>query len=512
MHRRLERRKDFPGRPVGADAAEICVIESALDRLGVSRDSLLEVMLDIRDQRGSVSEAGLLYLADRLRLTVAEVYEVATAYPAVNYGSIEPYRTEADGCDDLVCALLRGGANSHDHAGRGVCRGRCDGVSRADSVRVFDEFRAAGGYSIVERLRQEPCLKDRILQDIGSGNAVGRAGTSFPVGHKWQKIIAASGEPVVIVNADEGELATFKDRYILESDPHGVLEAALVAALVIGARQLFVYLRDDYVHLHAVLRRAIDEVVASGLADGLQIDLRRSGGAYICGEETALIASLEGRPARPRERPPYPTEQGYHGHPTLVHNVETFYRLRGIWGAALEPSVPVTALLDPEAALFSVSGRVRQPGPMLVRGLPTLAALVDEAGGMCDSDELGGIVVGGAAGTIVPARLCDVPLQELIASGLRLGTGSAVVFNQHDDIRWIAARMAGFLARESCGQCSPCRVGTTKMARAISDGSLDHATLNDLSVAMSEASICALGRNAGKFLARVIRTLPERQL
>jgi len=144
--------------------------------------------------------------------------------------------------------------------------------------------------------------------------------------------------------------------------------------------------------------------------------------------------------------------------------------------------------------------------------LPTLAALVDEAGGMCDSDELGGIVVGGAAGTIVPARLCDVPLQELIASGLRLGTGSAVVFNQHDDIRWIAARMAGFLARESCGQCSPCRVGTTKMARAISDGSLDHATLNDLSVAMSEASICALGRNAGKFLARVIRTLPERQL
>lgn len=511
MHRKLERRKDFSGRPAGGDVAEIGLIDSALVRLGVSRDCLLEVMLDIRDKRGSVTEAGLLHLAGRLRLNVAEVYEVATSYPAVNYGGTESYRTEADSCGDLVCALLRDVTNSQSYARPGVCRGRCDRASRGDSGRVFDEFRAAGGYSIVEQLRQEPLLKDRILQDIGRGHAVGRAGNFFPVGRKWQSTIAASGKPVVIVNANEGELATFKDRYILESDPHGVLEAALVAALVIGANQIFVYLRDDYVHLHTVLRRAIDDVVASGLADGRQIDLRRSGGAYICGEETALIASLEGRPPRPRERPPYPTEHGYHNRPTLVHNVETFYRLRGIWGAAFEPTVPVTGLLAPDAALFSVSGRVRQPGPKLVHGLPTLAALIDEAGGICDGDELGGIVIGGAAGTIVSAELCHASLQDLLASGLRLGTGSAIVFNRNDDTGWIAARMAGFLARESCGQCSPCRVGTTKMARALSDGSLDNAALDDLSVAMSEASICGLGRSAGKFLARVIHTAPERQ-
>lgn len=512
MLQKSERRASSAGRPAAADEAEIRAIEDAFDRLGVSRNSLLEALLLVRDECGSVTEAGLQYLADRLRLTVAEVYEVATAYPAVNYGRMEPYPGDAETCDDLVCALLKGGKGSPCHSGAGVCRGSCDGAVRNVSPRKFDRFRASGGYAVVERMLQDTNLKAQVLKDLGRGNAVGRAGQSFPVGQKWQRVLAAGGDPVVIVNADEGELATFKDRYILESDPHGVLEAALVATLVTGASQLFVYVRDDYVHLHCVLREAIRDVVIAGLSDGLQIDLRRSGGAYICGEETALIASLEGRPPRPRERPPYPTEHGFHGRPTLVHNVETLYRLRGIWGAAVEPAIPVSGLLNAEAALFSVSGRVRSPGPKLVCGLQTLAGLVEEAGGLCDGVELGGIVVGGAAGTIVPAHLCRVPLQELVASGLRLGTGSAVVFNVHDDARWIAARMAGFLARESCGQCSPCRVGTTKMARALSDGSLDHAALDDLSVAMSEASICALGRSAGKFLARVVRDFPEPRL
>ena len=492
-----------------ASTQEIAVIETALLSHGIARDGLLEILLDIRDHQGSVSQAGLQYLAERLRLTPAEVYEVATAFPAVNYGAEVPYRNDANNCCDLVCALLRGPAHIDNGMRPGVCGGRCDVPDSEPTPRSFEAFRAADGYTVVNRLQRTPTEKDQILQNIAARNEVGRAGVGFPVHRKWQSLIASGGESVVIVNADEGELATFKDRFILQSDPHGVLESALVAASVTGAKQLFFYLRDDYVNIHAILRGAIDDIVSAGLTEGLDVHLRRSGGAYICGEETALIASLEGRPARPRERPPYPTERGLQGRPTLVHNVETLYRLRGAWGAVHQNAVPVSALLDPEILLYSVSGRVRKPGPKLIRALPSLEALVRAAGGMREGEELGGVVVGGSAGTIVPASRCGVPLAELLASGLRLGTGSAVVFSKTDDIRWIAEKMAVFLARESCGQCAPCRIGTAKMARALAGGPLDLSLLDELASVMSQASICGLGRSAGKFLARVTPILME---
>jgi formate dehydrogenase len=507
--RKRSRSYDASGPVAGAQ--EIAAIETALLSHGTARDGLLETFLDIRDRQGSVSQAGLQYMAERLRLTSAEVYEVATAFPAVNYGATVPYRNDTNNCGDLVCALLRGPVDIDRGMRPGVCGGRCDVPDSEPAPRSFEAFLAAGGYTVVDRLQRTPTEKNQILQNIAGRNAVGRAGVGFPVHRKWQSLIASGGETVVIVNADEGELATFKDRFILQSDPHGVLESALVAASVTGAKQLFFYLRDDYADLHAIVRRAIDDTVAAGLTAGLDVHLRRSGGAYICGEETALIASLEGRPARPRERPPYPTERGLQGRPTLVHNVETLYRLRGAWGAVHEDAVPVSALLDPDMLLYSVSGRVRKPGPKLIRALPSLDALVRAAGGMREEEELGGVVIGGSAGTIVPASRCGVPLAELLASGLSLGTGSAVVFGKTDDIRWIAEKMAGFLARESCGQCAPCRIGTAKMARALAGGPLDRRLLDDLASVMSEASICGLGRSAGKFLARVTPILTEHE-
>ena len=484
-----------PETATPADTAEWAAIATVLAR-GDDRGRLLEILLEVRDAKGGIgiSQAGLLALAERLRLFPSEAYEVATAFPAVNYAATTPYA--ADGCGDLVCVLL------HGALGAGVCRNRCDGPRPEPVPRSFAAYRAAGGYGQLGRIMADPGAAAQMLERLSVHQAVGRAGVGFPVAEEWRQVIAAGGTPVVIVNGDEGELAIFKDRFILENDPHGVIEAALVAARVIGADQVFLYVRDDYVPIHAILRQALMEVAGAGLAEGLALELRRSGGAFICGEETALIASLEGRPARPVERPPFPTACGYLGRPTLLHNVETFYRVTAAWGGTL--GSPASALLDPEVRLFSVSGRVCAPGPKPMRGLLRLADLVEIAGGMQDGHALGGMVIGGSAGALVSAADCYRPLADLLDEGLRLGTGGAIVFGATDEPRAIAARMAAYLARESCGQCGPCRIGTAHASRALAaPGPLDQHLLEDLAAVMGEASLCALGRNAGRFLGRL---------
>lgn len=463
------------------------------------RGRLLEILLEVRDAKGGIgiSQQGLMQVAERLRLFPAEAYEVATAFPAVNYAAAAPYATER--CGDLVCALVHG-----TDAGVGVCRNRCDGARAVPEPRGFAAYRAAGGYEVLDRLREYPGEGTSLLEHIATHQAVGRAGVGFPVAEKWRQAMAVGRTPVIIVNGDEGELAVFKDRFILESDPHGVVEAALVAARITGADKIFFYVRDDYAPIHAIVRRAMEDVVEAGLTDGITLELRRSGGAFICGEETALIASLEGRPARPVERPPFPTTRGYLGRPTILHNVETYFRLRAAWGTTSTPEVPASALLDAGVVLFSVSGRVRAPGPKPVRDLARLSDLVEAAGGLADGIELGGIVIGGSSGTIVSAADCQRPLADLKREGLRLGTGGAIVFGAGDDRRVIASRMAAYLARESCGQCGPCRVGTGKARDVLAaPGTLDTALIEDLSTVMTEASLCALGRNAGRFLSRL---------
>lgn len=486
--------------PSAPDLAEIehKALALALER-DADRGRLLEILLEVRDAKSGVgiSQQGLLQVAERLQLFPAEAYEVATAYPAVNYAAAAPYATER--CGDLVCALTHG-----TDAGVGVCRNRCDGARVEPEPRGFAAYRAAGGFQVLDRLRD--CQEERLslLARIAAHQAVGRAGIGFPVAEKWRQAMATGRTPVVIVNGDEGELAMFKDRFILESDPHGVTEAALVAARVTGADKIFFYVRDDYAPIHGIVRRAIRDIVEEGLADGIALELRRSGGAFICGEETALIASLEGRPPRPVERPPFPTTRGYLGRPTILHNVETYFRLRAAWGTTPTPEVPASALLDAGTVLYSVSGRVRAPGPKLVRHLARLSDLVEVAGGTSDGVELGGMVIGGSSGTIVSAVDCRRPLADLKREGLNLGTGGAIVFGANDDRRAIALRMATYLARESCGQCGPCRVGTGKARDALAEpGALDTTLIGDLSTVMTEASLCALGRNAGRFLSRL---------
>lgn len=484
--------------PETTEATEARAIAASLSR-GATRERLLEILLEVRDAKGGlgISEAGLRQVAERLRLFPAEAYEVATAFPAVNYMASTPYTAEA--CGDLVCSLLHGASANH-----GACRNHCAGTQTEPSPRSFSEYRASGGYQVLDALGSDPGAAARLFKQIADHQAARQGQVSFPMVEKWRQAMATGATPVVIVNGDEGELAVFKDRFILESDPHGVIEAALVTARITGADRIFLYVRDDYAGVHAIVKQAIRDVVEAGLTDGLTLELRRSGGAYICGEETALIASLEGRPARPNERPPFPYTQGYFGRPTLVHNVETFFRLRAAWGTAPDSDIPISSLLHTDAAIYSVSGRVRAPGPKLVRGLSKLADLVDAAGGLTDGVELGGMVVGGSSGTLVSATDCARPFSELRRNGLQLGTGGVIIFGATDDRRAIATKMATYLARESCGQCGPCRVGTKKAMEALATpSSLDTPLLDDLSVVMSEASLCALGRNAGRFLGRL---------
>jgi NADH:ubiquinone oxidoreductase subunit F (NADH-binding) len=516
---KLPPRSERPSQP------DALVVSNALIAPNAERGNLLELLLDIRDARGFVDDDALEFVATRLNMTNAELYELATFYPALNYRrrGTEPH---IEICDDLVCRLRRdarldaalgSGLLDGRPCRAGGCHGRCDrapvitrtrdAVAPAKIERDFESFRKSGGYEIVERLRARAIAAECILDSVESSGAYGRAGAHFPVARKWRAAIAQARSPVVIVNADEGELGAFKDRFILESDPHGVLEAALVAAIVVGAAHVVVYLRDDYKHLHPALKNAVAALTESGIPGGIRIDVRRSGGAYICGEETALIASLEGRRALPHDRPPFPTSSGLFGAPTLVHNVETVYRLRSIWGAERDPSVAATEALDPNALMFSVSGHVREPGLKVVSSLRNLFQLVACARGMTEGREFGGIVIGGSAGTIVSAEDCMRPLAELTSNGLRLGTGSAIVFSREDAIRDIAAALAAFLARESCGQCAPCRVGTAKMARMLAEGQAHFEDGKSLALAMREASICNLGRNAGVFLERVIDQL-----
>ncbi|MFG6526433.1 MULTISPECIES: NADH-ubiquinone oxidoreductase-F iron-sulfur binding region domain-containing protein [unclassified Sulfitobacter] len=486
--------------PELVDERERRAIQDALAS-GRQRDRLLEILLDVRDAKGGIgiSKSGLMFLAEQLRLYPAEVYEVATTYPSTKFVSPTPAVEKA--ATDLDSEWRVAPAKSASFFG-----GLVDGSNGSTPPRSLADYRESGGYEILHILKSDPTAADDLMQKVAALNLKGRAGAGFPVARKWKQAKRSAGTPVVVVNGNEGELGVFKDRFILENEPHAIIEAALVVAHVTGADHVFIYLQDEYKFAQSIFAKAVAETMQAGLAETVTLDLRRSGGAYICGEETTLIASLEGRAGRPTERPPYPSEMGYKGRPTIVHNVETFFRLRRAWGAQSDVEIPVSRLLDPNTSLFSVTGRVRNPGPKLMSNLLRLVDLLDLAGGLSRGVELGGMVVGGSCGTLISAVDCERPLPDLVQNGLTLGTGGVFVFSSKDDRRAIAFEMAAFAARESCGKCGPCRIGSKKaMETLVSNGPLDTVLIDELSTVMAEASLCGLGRNAGRFL----KTLPS---
>jgi formate dehydrogenase len=340
----------------------------------------------------------------------------------------------------------------------------------------------------------------------------GLGGAGFPAARKWELVARQPGPKHLVVNADEGEPGTFKDRWCLETEPHRVLDGMLLAAQAVGADTCWIYLRDEYFHLLAPLRRAIAEVKAAGLFAG-DIHLRRGAGAYICGEETALLESLEGRRGYPRHKPPFPGEVGLFGRPTLIHNVETLWWLPEIFRAGPEAFAAAGRNGRSGKRLVSVSGRVARPGVYEVPAGATANEIITEfAGGMAIGHTLSAYLPGGASGGILPARMADIPLDfgTLEAHGCFVGSGALVVLSDADDLPEAARNLVRFFRDESCGQCTPCRVGTEKAALLLDAPRWNRALLSELAQGMADGSICGLGQAAMNPVNSLLKFFPER--
>jgi NADH:ubiquinone oxidoreductase subunit F (NADH-binding)/NADH:ubiquinone oxidoreductase subunit E len=404
------------------------------------------------------------------------------------------------------------GATTFDPAAQAPCAITSGHTDLAPPWVGLAAYRQAGGYQLAADLATGAVAADAVLAAMTDAGLRGLGGAGFPAGRKWAIVRSQPAPRLLAVNIDEGEPGTFKDRTYLERDPHRFLEGLLVAAQVVGIDAVWIYLRDEYHGARAILQQALAELQAAPPCPLPPMHLRRGAGAYICGEESAMLESIEGKRGEPRLRPPYIAERGLFDRPTLAHNFETLYWVRDI--VQRGPGWFASFGRHGRRGLrsFSVSGRVRQPGVKLAPAGITLRELVDElCGGMADGHSLAAYLPGGASGGLLPARLADVPLDfdTLQPHGCFIGSAAVVVLSQHDSVRDAAVNTMQFFADESCGQCTPCRVGTAKAAALMAAPRWDHATLDDLAVVMADASICGLGQAAPNAIRCVQQYFPE---
>ncbi len=554
-------RRNHPGRGEGrarpvtkgrqVESLALTQIRDLLGSRSRQRDLLIEHLHLIQDRYGQLSAAHLAALAHEMKLALTEVYEVATFYAhfdVVEDGVPAPPITVRV-CDSLTCELsgARGLLDALparlDEAARVVrapCMGRCHTaptvevghyhVDHATVERVaeavadrcvapvippyvsWEQYCESGGYGLLEACLRNERERDDILAVLQRSELRGLGGAGFPTGKKWQIVREFEGPRLMAVNADEGEPGTFKDRHYLENDPHRFLEGMLIAAWVVEADTVYIYLRDEYPAVLALLAREIEKLEAAGLADHCRIELRRGAGAYICGEESSMLESIEGKRGLPRNRPPFVAEVGLFGRPTLVNNVETLYWIRDIvirgadWFAAQGRNG------GKGLRSYSVSGRVREPGVKLAPAGITARELIDEyCGGMLEGHTLKAYLPGGASGGILPARLADVPLEfgALDEYGCFVGSHAVIVLSDRDRIKDVVLNLMRFFADESCGQCTPCRSGTEKAVTLLERGSPDPTLFEDLAFVMADASICGLGQAAPNPLQCWLKYFPE---
>ncbi|NWN84075.1 MAG: NAD(P)H-dependent oxidoreductase subunit E [Halomonas sp.] len=513
------------------------------------RDRLIEHLHAIQDAQGHLAMAELRALAAYMNLPMAAIYETATFYAhfdVVHDDQAPPPEVTVRVCDSLACQLAgAAGLKAELEAGadpasvrvvRAPCMGRCDSApvvevghhhvryATAEGVEaVVDtghfhpetilwqrlaDYREAGGYRLLNACRDGEVSVAALSRAFEHAGLRGLGGAGFPLYRKWQAVRAEPGPRYAVVNADEGEPGTLKDRVYLEREPHRFLEGALVGAWVVEAEALYIYLRDEYPGLHRVLAEAIEELETAGLVAPGYTVLRRGAGAYICGEESALIESLEGKPGKPRHRPPFVAQKGLFDRPTLVNNVETVYWVPRIWEQGAEWFAAQGRHGRSGLRSFSVSGRVRRPGVHLAPAGITLSELLEEyCGGMTEGHRLLGYLPGGASGGILPASKADIPLDfdTLQEHGCFIGSAAIVVFSDQDDLRALATNLLAFFADESCGQCTPCRVGTEKMLTLLERDAWDVPQLERLARVMMDASICGLGQAAPNPVISLLR-------
>ena len=516
------------------------------------RDLLIEHLHLVQDTYGSLGAAHLQALAVEMRLAMAEVYEVASFYAHFDLvldGETPPPAITVRVCDSLSCVLggaealldsLPGKLGAQVRVVRAPCMGRCDTapvaevghrhVDHADAESVaatvlsnrhhpevpehirFDEYVKNGGYTLLRNCIDGTRSVDDVIAAMEDSRLRGLGGAGFPAGRKWHFVRQEAGPRLMAVNADEGEPGTFKDRYHLERDPHRFLEGMLVAAWAVDAEAIYIYLRDEYPAVNKILREAISDLERAGLNGDRTIYLRRGAGAYICGEESAMLESIEGKRGLPRHKPPYPSQVGLFGRPTLVHNVETLYWVRDILERGPDWFSGEGRNGRRGRRSFSVSGRVREPGVKFAPAGITAQELIDEyCGGMADGHTFKAYLPGGASGGILPASMADIPLDfdTLEEHGGFIGSAAVVVLSDKDSIRDAALNLMRFFEDESCGQCTPCRVGTEKAVQLMSEQSWNEDLLAELSGAMASASICGLGQAAPNPLLCLLKYFPE---
>ncbi len=508
---------------------------------------LIEYLHLIQDAHGHLSAAHLAALASELRLAQTEVYEVATFYhhfDVVKEGEAAPPALTVRVCDGITCEMkgahglitkLKSFVGPEVRIVHAPCVGACDKapvavvkqhqVVQADVGTVqaaidagqltqdlpdyqdLAAYQAEGGYAVLSDCLSGARDRDATIETVEKSGLRGLGGAGFPTATKWGFMKNAAKPRLVAINADEGEPGTFKDRYCFETAPHKVIEGALIAAWAVEAEAVYIYLRDEYPACREVLLTEIAKVEAAGLNGGIALHLRRGAGAYICGEESGMLESIEGKRGLPRNRPPFPAQAGLWGRPTLINNVETVF-----WLPEIVANGPDWYQDQGRPHFFSVSGRVKQPGVKLAPAGTTGRQLIDDhCGGMEDGETFKAYLPGGASGGILPASLGDEPLDfgTLAEHGCFIGSSAVVVFSEKDDITEICKNLIRFFEDESCGQCTPCRVGCEKMLKLIDKPTWDADLINELSDAMRDASICGLGQAAPNPVQSALRFFPE---
>jgi formate dehydrogenase len=547
-----QRKRQAPkGRRV--DPAALAEVQGLLQEASRKPDMLIEHLHKIQDRFGHLSATHLAALAQEMGLAQTEVYEVATFYhhfDVVKEGQTAPAALTVRVCDGLSCEMAGAKdllAKLPALLGRAVrvisapCIGRCEqapaavvgqnpvpmasaelivAAVQAQAIRHeptgfidLAAYRAAGGYALLQQCLSGERDVESVIKTLEDAGLRGLGGAGFPAGRKWRIVRAEAGPRLMAINIDEGEPGTFKDRTYLERDPHRFLEGMLIAAWAVGIAKIYIYLRDEYHGCRHMLEAELDKLRLSPPMAGMpEIDLRRGAGAYICGEESAMIESIEGKRGLPRLRPPYVAQVGLFGRPTLEHNFETLHWVRellekgGAWFASHGRNG------RKGLRSFSVSGRVKQPGVKLAPAGITVQELIDEhCGGMLDGHTLYGYLPGGASGGILPASLNKIPLDfdTLQAYGSFIGSAAVIVLSDKDSASDAARNMMRFFQHESCGQCTPCRVGTAKAVTLMDKPSWDLALVAELSQVMRDASICGLGQAAPNPMDSVVKYFPH---
>ena len=550
-HRRKRSRGKIKGRVVDINA--LLAVQNLLGEESRAKHLLIEHLHKIQDKFDHLSAAHLVALASEMKLAPAEVYEVASFYhhfdvvkendsapPALTVRVCDSVSCEMAGADELIGALESSLGNTV-RVQRVPCVGRCDmapvavvgqntiGHANSNTVKAavdagnitqamptdsigFAAYKADGGYALYDKLLAAEITGDAIIKELEGTALRGLGGAGFPVGRKWGILRGQSAPRMMAINIDEGEPGTFKDRYYMLRDPHRFLEGMLIAASVIGIEHCYIYVRDEYPSVSENLRMAVEALKTESGYELPHIELRRGAGAYICGEESAMIESIEGKRGMPRLRPPYVAEVGLFGRPTLEHNCETLFWIRDVIEKGSQWFDSQGRNGRKGLRSFSVSGRVKNPGVHLAPAGITMQELIDEyCGGMLDGHEFYGYFPGGASGGILPASLGDIPLDfdTLQPYDCFIGSAAVIVLSDQDSAKQAALNAMKFFAHESCGQCTPCRVGTEKAVSIMQTGDWDIDQLNDLSTVMIDASICGLGQAAPNPMLSVIKYFPH---